>query len=66
MPLVVTFRGSDIEGIVGPDGRYTLAGWIMRQASRYVARVGTAGPLLFVMRCLRPGERFGMNPPAGR
>jgi teichuronic acid biosynthesis glycosyltransferase TuaC len=35
LPLVVTLRGSDILGIVGKDGRYTLAGRI----SQFVARL---------------------------
>lgn len=39
MPLVVTFRGSDLEGIVGADGRYTLAGRVLRAMSRWVATV---------------------------
>jgi glycosyltransferase involved in cell wall biosynthesis len=35
LPLVVTLRGSDILGIVGKDGRYTLAG----RVSQFVARL---------------------------
>jgi teichuronic acid biosynthesis glycosyltransferase TuaC len=39
LPLVVTFRGSDILGIVSDkDGRYTAAGRALRWASRQVAR----------------------------
>lgn len=39
LPLVVTFRGSDLLGIVGDrHGRYTLAGRVLNQASRLVAR----------------------------
>jgi glycosyltransferase involved in cell wall biosynthesis len=38
LPLVVTFRGSDLHGIVGDDGRYTLAGRMLRVLSRFVAR----------------------------
>src|SRR6478672_8534406 len=26
LPLVVTFRGSDLEGVVGSDGKYRLSG----------------------------------------
>lgn len=39
MPLVVTFRGSDVLGIVGDgDGAYTNAGRMLQRASRFVAR----------------------------
>lgn len=37
LPLVVTFRGDDLEGIVGDDRKYMLAGKILRQVSRFVA-----------------------------
>jgi glycosyltransferase involved in cell wall biosynthesis len=37
LPLVVTFRGSDLEGIVGSQGRYTAAGRFLRMASKIVA-----------------------------
>lgn len=36
-PLVVTFRGSDLQGIVNRNEQYTLAGSILRRASRLVA-----------------------------
>lgn len=38
VPLVVTLRGSDILGIVGPDGRYLRKGRLLQAASRLVAR----------------------------
>ena len=39
LPLVVTFRGSDLLGIVGDgDGAYTRAGRMLQRASRFVAR----------------------------
>ena len=38
-PIVVTFRGSDVEGIVGPHQRYTASGWMLRQIACGVARV---------------------------
>ncbi|MGH7508904.1 MAG: glycosyltransferase family 4 protein [Gemmatimonadales bacterium] len=38
VPLVVTFRGDDLEGIIGENGRYTPAGWLLRVLSRLVAR----------------------------
>lgn len=38
VPLVVTFRGDDLEGIIGENGRYIPAGWLLRFISRTVAR----------------------------
>jgi teichuronic acid biosynthesis glycosyltransferase TuaC len=38
VPLVVTFRGDDLEGIIGENGRYIPAGWVLRFLSRFVAR----------------------------
>jgi glycosyltransferase involved in cell wall biosynthesis len=38
LPLVVTFRGGEGEGIVGDDGRYTVSGEVLRLVSSYVAR----------------------------
>jgi glycosyltransferase involved in cell wall biosynthesis len=38
LPLVVTFRGDDLEGIIGENGRYIPAGWLLRLISRTVAR----------------------------
>lgn len=40
-PLVVTFHGSDLHGIVGEGGDYTLRGRLLRIASRRVARRAT-------------------------
>lgn len=42
LPLVVTFRGSDILGIVGENGRYTFAGKISQLVARLVARRANA------------------------
>jgi teichuronic acid biosynthesis glycosyltransferase TuaC len=42
IPLVVTFRGSDLLGIVGRDGKYTWASKIGKWASRVVARAANA------------------------
>ncbi len=39
LPLVVTFRGSDLEGIVGRNGGYTIAGRILRRVSKCTARL---------------------------
>ena len=38
VPLVVTFRGDDLEGIIGESGRYIPSGWLLRLISREVAR----------------------------
>jgi glycosyltransferase involved in cell wall biosynthesis len=39
VPLVVTFRGSDVLGIVRDrDGRYSRTGRVLQRASRFVAR----------------------------
>ena len=38
LPLVVTFRGGEGEGIVGDNGRYTLSGEILRLVSAFIAR----------------------------
>src|SRR5262245_35012549 len=37
VPLVVTFHGSDLEGIVGPKGRYTFSGRVLRFLSKRIA-----------------------------
>jgi teichuronic acid biosynthesis glycosyltransferase TuaC len=42
VPLVVTFRGDDLEGIIGENGRYVPAGWLLRFISRVVARQADA------------------------
>lgn len=42
VPLVVTFRGDDLEGIIGENGRYVPAGWLLRMISRTVARQADA------------------------
>lgn len=38
LPLVVTFYGSDLEGIVGSHGSYTAKGFVLTWLSRRVAR----------------------------
>lgn len=42
LPLVVTFRGDDLQGIVGRDLRITPAGKLLQQVSRLVARAADA------------------------
>lgn len=41
LPLVVTFRGSDVQGIPGKKRRRTLPGWVLQRVSRGVARVAS-------------------------
>jgi teichuronic acid biosynthesis glycosyltransferase TuaC len=38
LPLIVTFHGSDLQGIWGPKNHYTFRGRILNVASRIVAR----------------------------
>ena len=57
MPLVVTFRGSDLLGIVGDmDGRYTRLSRVQKRVSRMVARRADA--------CIVVSEHMKMNMPA--
>ena len=41
VPLVITFHGSDLQGVVGADGRYTRASGVLRKLSRFAARKAT-------------------------
>ncbi len=42
LPLVVTFRGSDLLGIIGRTGRHTPSGRLLQSLSRLVARQADA------------------------
>jgi teichuronic acid biosynthesis glycosyltransferase TuaC len=46
LPLVVTFRGSDVEGIVGSHARDAAAGWVLRKIARGVARAANEAILV--------------------
>jgi teichuronic acid biosynthesis glycosyltransferase TuaC len=46
LPLVVTFRGSDVEGIVSERHRHTASGWLLQNISRSVARVASEAILV--------------------
>ena len=46
LPLVVTFRGDDLFGILGPSGRPTPAGRLLQWLSRRVARQADAAILV--------------------
>lgn len=37
-PLVITFRGGDLSGIVGRGGHYTIAGRVLKKVSKAMAR----------------------------
>jgi len=36
LPLVITIRGSDATGFIGPHGKHTFSSWLLRQISRLV------------------------------
>jgi teichuronic acid biosynthesis glycosyltransferase TuaC len=58
LPLVVTFRGSDIQGIISDQtGRHTLAGRLSQRVSRLVARHADAVVIVaeHLKRFLPPG-----------
>ena len=38
VPVVVTFHGSDLLGVVGRSGRYSVKGWLLRIVSRAAAK----------------------------
>lgn len=66
LPLVVTFRGSDVQGIVQAGGRYTLAGRVLRAVSQWVARQADA--VVVVAQHLAEQLPHGVTPqviPAG-
>ena len=46
LPLVVTFRGSDVEGIVSEHRDHTAAGWLLQKVSRTVARIASEAILV--------------------
>lgn len=46
LPLVVTFHGSDLQGIVGPTGKYLWSGRILTRLSRWVAAHADASVLV--------------------
>jgi teichuronic acid biosynthesis glycosyltransferase TuaC len=66
LPLVATFRGSDVLGTVGPRGGYTLKGRVLRAASRVVARRADAVIVVAPhLVCLLPGSREPVVVPSG-
>lgn len=64
LPLVVTYRGSDLEGMVGPDGRYTTMGKLLRAISRWMAREADEVCLVSesMSRHLPPGTNYHIIP----
>jgi glycosyltransferase involved in cell wall biosynthesis len=64
LPLVVTFRGDDLQGILAEDGRITLAGRFLRALSRMVARRARAVIVVseHMKRDLDPGTQASVIP----
>jgi glycosyltransferase involved in cell wall biosynthesis len=63
LPLVVTFRGGEGEGIVGPSGNYIALGYVLRAICLFVARRATE--LVVVsphMQQFLPHRRFHVIP----
>lgn len=63
LPLVVTYRGSDLEGIVGPNGRYLLVGKVLKFISVSVSLL--ADEIIVVSEHLGrklPGRRYHVIP----
>jgi teichuronic acid biosynthesis glycosyltransferase TuaC len=63
LPLVVTFRGGESEGIVGPDGTYTMRGRILQLVGSIIAR--RADELMIVSSHYRkflPSREFHVVP----
>jgi len=57
LPLVVTFHGSDLMGIVGDaNGRHTTAGKILRRVSRFVSKRADAAIVVSEEMALYVGE----------
>lgn len=66
IPLVVTFRGDDLEGIIGQSGRYIPAGWLLRLVSRTVARQADAAIVVSEhMRRYLPSSVYAHVLPSG-
>jgi glycosyltransferase involved in cell wall biosynthesis len=42
LPLVITFRGDDLLGVIGRKGRRTVAGWFLQRFCRLAARSADA------------------------
>ena len=62
-PLVVTFRGSDVEGIITARQRHAASGWILRHIARGVARVATEAILVAArMTRLLPERNYHVIP----
>ena len=60
LPLVVTFRGSDVLGVVGRQGRYTARGRVLKRISRTVARWAAA--VIIVAEHLAAALPRGLRP----
>ncbi len=64
LPLVVTFRGDDLEGIVGADGHITPVGRVLKLLSQGVARCADVAIVVseHMKRFLHPAVRTQVIP----
>lgn len=63
LPLVVTFRGSDVEGDLSRNGSYTTAGWLLTGISRMMARVADEAIVVSAhLRARLPGREYHVIP----
>jgi teichuronic acid biosynthesis glycosyltransferase TuaC len=63
LPFVVTYQGSDLNGVYSADGRLTLSGFMLRKASQLVA--WRADEIILVSRYLSrflPSKRYHVIP----
>jgi len=63
LPLVVTYQGSDLNGVYGANGRLTLSGFLLRKVSQLVAWY--ADEIILVSRTLSrflPRHRYHVIP----
>ncbi|HWC72863.1 MAG TPA: glycosyltransferase, partial [Gemmatimonadales bacterium] len=64
LPLVITFRGDDLLGVVGNDGRPTRAGRVLQRLSRLAARFADAVIVVsqHMVKYLPPGRPIHVVP----
>jgi teichuronic acid biosynthesis glycosyltransferase TuaC len=64
VPMVITFHGSDLEGVVGPGGTYTFTGRILARVGRAAARRARAVIVVSqrLARRLPPETRYHVIP----
>jgi len=64
IPVVVTFHGSDLQGDVGADGRYTASGKTLQLLSRFIAGIADQNILVaeHLANCLPPKIPYHVIP----